>query len=267
MKITFLGTGSSIPSPKIKGKPFRSYAGLLIEIRDEKLLFDPGPGSLVKLQQLGYDTRLYPSFTFITHLHLDHCQDIPALLKGRAFNPTTGKQIKGEPITIFGPKKTRNLFSQGVFTQSWEYMQSLLHVWDFAVIEEVTNGIVNKTDKWTVSCTPIKHADGVAYKIEAEGKVIVYSGDMGYDEAITILGKDADIAILECSFPSRETLQGSHLCPEDIAVLGQKGKFKKILLTHLYPPCEGKEGEIIEKIESQTNIPVTIAYDFFTLEV
>lgn len=264
MKITFLGTGSSIPAPKTQDKPFRSYAGLLIEIGEDKLLFDPGPGSLVKLQQLGIDTRVDPSHVFLTHLHLDHCEDVPALMKGRSFDIQTGEQIQGAPVIIYGPQGTFDLFSKGIFTQRWEYMHSRL---DFLPIKEIKEGNVVSTNNWHVSCIPIKHYDGVAYKILGEGKTIIYSGDMAYDENIVTLGKNADMAILECSFPSRTTLQGLHLCPEDIGKLAKLGNFKQTYLTHLYPTCEGKETEMMKEIESLSDTKVTVAYDFLQVEI
>jgi len=41
MKITFLGTGSIIPNPNQNKK--RSYSSILVEIENDKLLFDIGP--------------------------------------------------------------------------------------------------------------------------------------------------------------------------------------------------------------------------------
>jgi ribonuclease BN (tRNA processing enzyme) len=91
---------------------------------------------------------------------------------------------------------------------------------------------------------------------------------MEYDETITSLGQGVDLAVLECSYPDRASLQGkgAHLCPEDIGRLAMKGNFKKTFLTHLYPACEGREEEMIQKIEGMSPTKVTIAYDFMSVD-
>jgi ribonuclease BN (tRNA processing enzyme) len=86
MKITILGSGTIIPTPKKKNKPQRSYSSIHIKFKSEDLLLDAGPGTLVKLQSLGINTQLNPDRLFITHYHIDHTGDYPALAKSRCFN-------------------------------------------------------------------------------------------------------------------------------------------------------------------------------------
>jgi len=102
MKITFLGTGSIIPIPK--RTKMQSYSAILVEIKNEKLLFDVGPGTLVKLQSLGFNTQKYPDYLFLTHYHLDHCIDYLPLVKGRCFDPNTGHVKRGKTLKVFGPR-------------------------------------------------------------------------------------------------------------------------------------------------------------------
>jgi ribonuclease BN (tRNA processing enzyme) len=124
-----------------------------------------------------------------------------------------------------------------------------------------------QTDSWTLSCTPIDHYDGIAFRLDAEGKSFVHSGAMGYDERISSLGKNADIVAIECSFPDISSRLGKHLCAEDVGKLANKGHFKHTVVTHLYPQCEGKEQHIIDTISSLADTKVTIAHDFYSIEV
>lgn len=268
MKITFVGTGSIIPNPKIKGKHLRSYSAVYVEIGKDTLLFDIGPGTLTKLQQMGIDTRIYPSHLFITHYHIDHCQDYISLVKGRCFNLKTGKVGKGRSLKVYGPPDlvswSLDLFEK---TKRWSYMKNALPAFDVLSLKETKSGLVEQTGSWKVSCLPVKHYDGVAFRLDAEGKSFVYSGDMVYDENLAILGKNADLVAIECSFPDRESLQGLHLCPEDIGKLAKLGNFKKVILTHMYPQCEGKEEEMIKNIESISSAKTKASHDFLQIEL
>lgn len=266
MKITFLGTGSSTPTPKIEGKPFRSYSGFYLEIGEDLLLFDIGPGAVAKLLQSGIDTGKKPTHVFISHYHLDHCLDLITLMKHRGLaNRLTGDK---HPVCVFGPENlssfTSNLFS-GV--KQWDYMEKELHASGVMELKETMNGVVIETESYKVTCAPIKHYNGVIYRLDTKGGSLVYSGDMGYDENLAILGKDADLAIVECSYPDKASLKGLHLCPEEIGILAKLGNFKQTVLTHMYPACEGREEEMKKTIESISDTKVTIAEDFMTVEV
>ena len=75
-------------------------------------------------------------------------------------------------------------------------MSDELNVQELMDLKETMEGEVMKKQTLTVSCIPIKHYNGVAYRLEAEGKSVIYSGDMGYDENLSKLGKEADLAIV-----------------------------------------------------------------------
>ncbi len=268
MHITFLGTGSIIPTPK-GGKSYsRSYSAILVEIKNETLLFDIGPGTLTKMQNIGIHTQKHPDNLFITHYHIDHCQDYVGLAMSRCFNTDTGKVGRGNILPVYGPPKLMEMSEQLFGTvERWKFMKYDLKVFDMLQIHETYEGLVKEAENWKVTCMPVKHYDGVAYRLEAEGTSFVYSGDMGYDENLAHLGKDADIVAVECSFPKKDMLNGLHLCPEDVAQLAKLGNFKKTILTHLYPQCEGKEEEMKIYIEKNSSTNVLIAHDFMRIEV
>lgn len=264
MKIIFLGTGSSMPSPKTSGKPFRSFAATLIETSDETFLFDIGPGTVIKLLELEIDILKNPTSVFISHFHLDHCLDIITLMKSRGLNyKYTGEK---NVLNIYGPtgltEFLKQLFS-GV--EKWNYMSDELNVQELMNLKETMEGEVIKNQTLKVSCIPVKHYNGVAYRLEAEGKSVIYSGDMGYDENFSLLGKGADLAVVECSYPNKNSLKGLHLCPEEIARLAKLGNFKQTALTHMYPACEGREEEMKKVIEEKSETKVIVTEDFYTM--
>lgn len=268
MKITFLGTGSIIPNPKQKDKPQRSYSSVYVELKHDSLLFDIGPGTLSKMQLLGIDTRIKPDHLFISHYHIDHCQDYLGLVKGRCFDMVTGKAQPAKPISVYGPPDLKS-WSLDLFTKvkRWNYMDQALSAFSVLNLREETNGTLAEGKNWKVSCIPVKHYDGIAFRLDAQGKSFVYSGDLGYDENLASLGKNADLAAIECSYPNAKSLKGLHLCPEEVGKLAGLGNFKTVVMTHLYPQCEGKELEMIKTVEKLSDSKVLVAHDFLTINL
>ena len=265
MQITFYGTGSCMPTPKTSGKPFRSYTGWYIEIGSDSLLFDIGGGLLHKMLEDGKDILKQPTHLFISHFHPDHCSDIVSLMQGRGvYNSNVSKLQK---LFVGGPEGLEK-FTDEVFNdiEKWRDFAGL-EIKSLLDLHEVKNGLVGEGENWKVSASPIEHFNGVCYRLDADDKSIVYSGDMTYDENIAKIGKDADIAIFECSYPDRESLKGKHLCPEDIGKLAKMGNFKKVVLTHMYPACEGREDEMAATIKNIANCEVVVAQDFLKLEL
>ncbi len=262
MQITFYGTGSCRPSPKVSGKPFRSYTGWYIGIGLDSLLFDIGGGVLHKMLGDGIDILKKPTHLFISHFHPDHCSDIIQLMQGRV----VAERTNVNELFVSGPEGLED-FCSDIFRGVKKWFQTKDLVYEILNLNEVKQGEVSEGKDWKVTCAPIEHFNGVCYRLDVNGKSIVYSGDMTYDENISKLGKDADIAILECSYPDRQSLKGAHLCPEDIGKLAKLGNFKKVVLTHMYPACEGREDEMAATIKNIAHCEVIVAYDLLKLEI
>jgi len=129
MKVVFLGTGVCI-ARRERGSP-----GLLVETDDEKLLFDCGSGTIKTLTNLGYDISNF-NYLFLTHFHIDHVTDYPAIVKDRRF--TTRKVLN-----VYGPLGLKN-HTDILFNQLFAYMgdPNDLNVLEFLKLKEVTKGLV-----------------------------------------------------------------------------------------------------------------------------
>lgn len=62
---------------------------------------------------------------------------------------------------------------------------------------------------------------------------MVISGDCDYDDKLANFFNNADLLMLECSFPDAMKIKG-HLIPRECGLIAQKAKVKKLVLTHLY---------------------------------
>ncbi len=264
MQVKFYGTGSCSPSSKKNEKPFRSYTGWYTQLGSDSLLFDIGGGVLHKMLLDGIDIMRKPTHLFISHFHPDHCSDIISLLQGRAVYSNNVKKIP--KLEVFGPEGLKKFIEQ-VFlgVDKWNMFKNEVDIYDLINLNE---GVIEySNENWSIKSSSIDHFDGNCYRLDVAGKSIIYSGDMAYDERISDLGHDADLAILECSYPDRASLLGKHLCPEDIGVLAKKGNFKKVILTHMYPACEGKEDGMVKVITDLSGCEVIVAEDSYQIEI
>ena len=98
MKITLLGTGNPAPSLKRMG------SGYIVDIGDDVIVFDHGPGSHHRLLEAGRKATEV-THTFFSHLHYDHFVDFPRLLLTRW--DAGAAQIP--ELKIFGPKPIKRL--------------------------------------------------------------------------------------------------------------------------------------------------------------
>jgi ribonuclease BN (tRNA processing enzyme) len=87
-----------------------------------------------------------------------------------------------------------------------------------------------------IKSAPTDHIEGsLAFRIEAEGCSLVYSGDTYESDSLVALAAGADLLVLEASFPHKVP---GHLNPETAGRLAARAGVRRLLLTHFYPPCD-----------------------------
>lgn len=252
MKVTFLGTGSAMPT----GTRFQT--GLLLESDDDALLVDCGSGVLHALARtdIGYegvDTVLF------THHHLDHISDLPVLMKARWLAGETTLKIAGPPGT--------EALVEGLLDVH-EYMQDRLDL----TVREVDTGEAFELAGFDVSARKTEHSMYcLAYRFTPGGQsepAVVFSGDSEAREEVVALADGAAILVHDCSFPDEldvsnhptpKTL-GRTLAQADVAV-------GRVYLTHLYPHTEGRHEEMLDSFREQYDGDVRFARDGLTVDV
>lgn len=245
MRITFLGTGSAIPTGT------RYQAGYLID-DSTPLLLDCGSGVLHQL------ARTSPGFTgietvLLSHHHIDHLSDLMALLKARWL---TGD----ESLTVAGPPGTEDLVTSLLEIHS--YMQNRLSL----SFVELTAG-QTKLNGWTIDAMETRHSiECLAYRISNGSRSVTFSGDTEAFEELIEFASGSEVLIHDCSFPDDVDVS-NHPTPSQLSSVLEGHKFETVYLTHLYPHTDGVHEEMLESIAEHYDGTVVFAEDGKTITV
>lgn len=260
MKIVILGSGSIIPTSS------RFSSSILLENGDLRVLMDIGPGTIEKLRRLRVDPNTI-SVLLLTHFHLDHTLDLPALLKIRLFNEIGGANPSPPQLKLIGPVGLRNFLEKIVLDEGvYGYLSQMMSYDSYVSLYEVREGLAYDSGRLKVYALPVEHFNGLAYRVELGGCSLAYSGDTVYDENMVKLAENVCVLIHECSFPS-EIMLGKHSSEKDLIRVVRKAKPKILIVTHLYPAWENREKELEELLVKEPVHRVIIARDMDIIEV
>ena len=247
MRITILGSGSAIPVPE------RAQNGILLE-RDKgdqtPILIDCGSGILHKLTHLSVGLENIRTI-FLTHHHLDHMSDLLPLI--------TARWLVGHTETsIYGPEGTEKLIKN--LLDLYEYVKQHVTV----QVTELKNGSVTEVEGMRVECLQTVHTtQNLAYRFDHK---VVISGDTEPFEKMSEFAKGCKLLIHECSFPDGFKVV-KHTTPAKLGEVLKDCDVDTLVLTHLYPPMESKEREIIESVHKHFKGKVIVARDLACFEV
>jgi ribonuclease BN (tRNA processing enzyme) len=224
MHVTILGSGTNL-------HPTRAAAGYLVRT-DHHLLFDLGPRTLTNLLKTGVN-RHGISHVLFSHFHADHFSDFitfffDALIVTKFQGGTRG------PLTIIGPHGTADLF-RVLFATLPGFTDPPFKVRFKEVADRPFR--IGATKIWprTVTHSPGLHA--VGYRVEYNGTALAYSGDSEYCPNLVQLCRDADMAILDCSYPANRP-GPAHLHAGQCGQVAQEAGVGQLILSHFYPLAE-----------------------------
>ena len=218
--LVVLGSGTGLATSTRSGPAF------LIASGDTRVLIDCGPGTLLRLGDVGLDPTAIDAI-LLTHLHVDHCSDLAALLFARR---SPELPLPGRRLRIVGSGVTDHLRRLHDLHGSWiEQREGAL------VVHEVVEPCF-EIDPWRVEWARTNHIDSsVAYRVEhSAGGSLVISGDTGPSEELVDLARGVDTLVLECSFPDPPPFT-THLTPQTAGDLASKANCRRLVLTHFYP--------------------------------
>ncbi|MFC6798723.1 MULTISPECIES: MBL fold metallo-hydrolase [unclassified Haladaptatus] len=250
MRLTFLGTGSAMPTGE------RNQTGILLESNGERLLVDCGSGVLNALArtEAGYEAV---DTVLLTHHHLDHIADLLPLLKAR--------WLAGEEsLTVVGPQGTADLVSD--LLDVHDYLKGRVEL----ELQEVDPDAPFTLKGFDITARETIHSMYcLAYRFTptgSDGPVFTFSGD---SEAIRELAEFAEgSAVLahDCSFPD-EIDVSNHPTPSQLGESLAGLDIGRVYLTHLYPHTDGKHREMLDSIGKHYEGDVRFAKDGLSLGI
>jgi ribonuclease BN (tRNA processing enzyme) len=222
MKVTFLGSGDAF------GSGGRFNTCFLVETSKDNFLIDCGASSLIAMRKFNVDPNAVRTI-FISHLHGDHFGGLPFMLLDAQFYSR-----RAVPLTLVGPPG----FSERL-TSAMEmfFPGSSQTKRKFAMeVSEINAGETYKINGITVTPHLVNHACGAppfALRMSCDGKVIAYTGDTEWTEAILPVGRDADLLIAEALFFDKKIK--FHLDYASLKANLLRIGAKRVILTHMGP--------------------------------
>lgn len=254
MALTILGSGTCVPSLK------RSACSALMQVKNSRLLFDLGPGTMRRL--LEADTRIIDiGFIFFSHFHPDHTGELVSFLFASKY---PGANRRKNPLTIVAAKGFSDFF-YGLKQVYGEWIDLAPEV--LSVIElDNTGPDAHRFDDFVLKSIPVMHRkESIAFRVEsADGISIVYSGDTDYSENLISLAAGADILICESALPDHLKVEG-HLTPSLAGKIAAAAGVKKLVLTHFYPECD--TADIEGQCRKTYAGPLILARDLMQIEL
>jgi ribonuclease BN (tRNA processing enzyme) len=244
MKVQVVGCGDAF------GSGGRAHTCFMVAASGGPFLIDCGASALIKLKEYGINPDDIGTI-LITHLHGDHFGGLVFLLR-----EATLHKRRTKALTIAGPPglKARLAVAIDVFFPGGSAQPTTFEL----RIMELEANKPSVIDHVKVTPFPVTHPCGAvpyALRVGVEDKVIGYTADTLWVEALIDVGREADLFVCEAYTWDRPF--GSHLDYQTVmrrlADIGPK----RILLTHLGP----------EMIERLSNLELEAAHDGMALEI
>ena len=275
MRIIILGSGT--PRPNIE----RFSQSILIEVNDEKLLFDSGRGATIRLNQANIPLKEIKK-VFLTHLHSDHTIGLSDIIM-------TGWIYQRDGVlNIYGPKGTIGLvdnlkkaYSEDISIRTVPPENHSLEGLKTKVIE-IEEGLIYQKEKLKVYAIRVDHGGGVknafGYKIVNDDQSIIISGDTNYSSNLIKHAKYCDVLIHEiASAPEKlikknakiQGLMNYHTTPDEMARVIESIKPRLTILTHVLALGGVSEKSIVKKIKNlnKKSYKIIMAYDLMAIDV
>lgn len=237
LRVIFLGTAGSVPTPK------RSLPAMVIQRKDELLIFDCGEGIQRQMIQAGVGFHRKTK-VFITHLHGDHVLGLPGLLQTMSLMDRERRlKIYGPPgieafvnaiqqtvqFNLTFPLEILEVRDANVVCEEKEY--EVHAVWADHVVPSLAYALIEKPrpgkfdlEKAEALGVPegplwskLQHGSAVKLPngrvVESEevvglprsGRKVVYSGDTRPTENVAELAQNADLLIHDGTFDDELT--------------------------------------------------------------
>jgi ribonuclease BN (tRNA processing enzyme) len=193
---------------------------------DTHLLVDCGASSLVAMKRFGVETSVIDTI-LLSHLHGDHFGGLPFFIMEAQY-----VSDRKRPLTVAGPP--------GLEARIYEAMEVLYPgsseaPREFALkLLELEDGTAAGIGPVLVRPYSVVHPSGApayALRIALEHKILAYSGDTIWTDALIRAASGADLFICECNYWEQDG--GYHLDYETLMNHREELGSRRLVLTHM----------------------------------
>lgn len=270
VQVQVLGSGG----PELEDK--RASTSYLVWQDDRaRILIDSGGGSALRFGQAGAHVAQLDA-VLLTHLHIDHTADFPALIKSSYF------EERKLPLPVYGPPGNKGFPSttefvagffdakRGVYRYLADFLAGAdggysLQPHDVALAAREIRTVVSARDV-QLDATQVIHGGvpAIAWRVSIGGRTIVFSGDTNGDNGnLERLTKGADLFVVHNAVPEGEAgvPRQLHMPPSVIGRIAKGAGVGQVVLSHRMLRTLGREPETRSVISSVYPGPVAFAED------
>ena len=225
MRLTIVGCSGSFAGPRSPASCYLVQAEH--EGRSWNLVLDLGNGALGALQR--HLDPMAVDAVMLSHLHSDHCLDLCGLYVMQKYWPESGSHSR---IPVYGPRGSGDRMARAHDLTPPERMDG---EFDF---RELADGEAVRIGPFIVTTHLVNHpVEAYGFRVEADGKVLAYTGDTDACDALEMLCHNAALVLSDSAFiDDRDVAQGVHLSGSRAAQAAiDAGGVQRLMLTHIPP--------------------------------
>jgi ribonuclease BN (tRNA processing enzyme) len=232
MQVQFIGCGDAF------GTGGRLNTCFHVTGAHSNFLIDCGASSLIGLKRCGVDRNAIGTI-LVTHFHADHFGGIPFFILDAQF---VAKRTK--PLIIAGPPGLPAWYERWMETA---FAGSSKTEQKFGLsLVELAVGQRNEVGGLSVTPYPVRHSEPagpcLGFRVEAEGRVIGFSGDTEWVEELVAIGRDADLFI--CEAYMRERSVAAHMALATLEQRLPEIRPKRLIVTHMSEDMYARRNEV-----------------------
>lgn len=230
----------------------RRSGGMLLELDGKRIAIDPGPGSLVNMQQLKLQPEKIDA-VMVSHTHVDHCSDANILLDGIE-----------KPVVVAEEHCVRKKADYDEWPKISRHHQKKSEVFALNADQSAQIGSLGITaTKANHSCPCIGFVITGSRKIGYASDGIYYKGQEKYFDG-------CDLLVLNIHLPKGSEIVGKYMSVDD-AILLLKAMKKKPALTvisHISTlMVRANLWRQVKIIQESTGASVIFAEDFMEIDL
>jgi ribonuclease Z len=274
IQVHLIGTGG----PELT--PTRQGMSTLIKASEQTLIFDVGRGALQNIYLSHIDPRSVTKI-FLTHLHSDHIEGLPALWMTPWF------MFARKPgLEIWGPQGTQQMIDgmRMMYGHDVEHRANPTFKREYLdiTVHEIAEGVVYDAGGVKVTAFPVEHDDGnpaFGYRIDAAGRSVLLTGDTTYNENVVKYGMNDDLIVSNVvAFSDSMTKAGvlkpvlnKLMTPEQAAATFLKTRPRLAVFSHIVKkelPGDAGDEVVIERTrKAGYGDPLAMGQDRMTIDV